>query len=421
MIGVTISNKDRHKLFYDTLSMWRQLMPKEGVLVVVDDASNPPLVVPDDVTLVRNKYRLGVSMTKNKGIAALMDAGCDHLFLADSDVFPVVKDWWQPYVDSPEPHLSAQWAKIPSRPGLQNRWRIEHDDGTHFSISFPRGVLLYAERKVIDTVGGMDPCYGVYSGEHVEWAQRIHDAGLTTWRFADVCGSDKIWYSHDKEQGNTVGSCFSLPERRKLAKSNGLLWEKKRPDGPYVPYREGDGVQDYGLGPSLGDEPLDALKHVLSQHPAGVAVEAGVGSGGSTRLIANKMPVIGFDSFLGLPADWRVGFPAGSFACDPPQIENVIIVTGLFEDTMPDFDFAALGYIGILHLDADLYSSTATALKHIGPHLQPGSYICFDEYHSWPGWENDGECRAWKQYTAESSIGWTVIGRGPEQLVLRVI
>ncbi|EUA60279.1 putative phage protein [Mycobacteroides abscessus 1948] len=48
-------------------------------------------------------------MAKNRCIAELMDLGCDHLFLADDDVWPTVDEWWKPYVESPEPHLSFQW------------------------------------------------------------------------------------------------------------------------------------------------------------------------------------------------------------------------------------------------------------------------------------------------------------------------
>lgn len=48
---------------------------------------------------------------------------------------------------------------------------------------------------MIDTVGGMDTGYGAHGGEHVDWSQRIHDAGLTRWPFADVRGSHNLIYS----------------------------------------------------------------------------------------------------------------------------------------------------------------------------------------------------------------------------------
>ncbi|SIN50927.1 Bacteriophage protein [Mycobacteroides abscessus subsp. bolletii] len=46
------------------------------------------------------------------------------------------------------------------------------------------------------------------------------------------------------------------------------------------------------------------------------------------------MPVIGFDSFTGLPEDWREGFPEGSFAHKPPAINNTRLVIGRYADTL---------------------------------------------------------------------------------------
>ena len=50
-------------------------------------------------------------MTKNLGIAALMDAGCEHLFLADDDVWPIRNGWAELYMNHPEPHLMHCWGR----------------------------------------------------------------------------------------------------------------------------------------------------------------------------------------------------------------------------------------------------------------------------------------------------------------------
>lgn len=419
MIGVAISTRNRRPLFERSFTQWRRFMPAGSVCVVVDDASDTPLFGNDDISngsyyrLIVHENRLGVAMTKNDGIAALMDAGCEHLFLADDDVYPQTSQWWKPYVESPEPHLSYQWP----RPG--GRWKIEHRDGVHFSLSFPRGVLLYAQRRVIDTVGGMDPSYGAWGGEHVEWSQRIYDAGLTSWRFADVCGSDKLWHSLDQRSGNSIGSSFPIGERRKMAKACGEQWGKRR-DSPFVSYRQQDGWQDYGLGPYITREGhrYALLEYILGMHPAGAALEFGVGCGESTRLIAKEMPVYGFDSFKGLPTAWRPGFPAGMFATDEiPAIDNATMVVGLFEDTVADFRMPP--YVGLVHLDADLYSSTATALDGLRGHLQPGCYVVFDEWWGYPG-SADHEELAWREFAADTGISWTVVGHDREQWAIRI-
>lgn len=159
------------------------------------------------------------------------------------------------------------------------------------------------------------------------------------------------------------------------------------------------------------------LAHTLALKPDGVALEFGVGGGDSTRLIAAHMPVTAFDSFQGLPEDWREGYPAGMFAQDTvPKIDNATIVVGLFEDTLPGFDFADLD-IGLLHLDADLYSSTRTVLEHVGPHLNPGCYVVFDEWHGYIG-AKDYEQRAWREFAGH--LDWTVVGHSDQAWAIRI-
>lgn len=172
------------------------------------------------------------------------------------------------------------------------------------------------------------------------------------------------------------------------------------------------------LGPRLVDTYDGLLRHVLALHPPGIALEFGVARGGTLALIAATMPAIGFDSFTGLPEDWRSGFDAGRFACDPPDIPGAQLVVGLFADTLSGWQ--PPGPIGLVHIDCDLYSSTATVLHHIGPHLEPGCLIVFDEFWNWPGWETDGECRAWAEYVAATGTAFDVLGHGPEQLAIRI-
>ncbi|PKQ59736.1 hypothetical protein B5566_02525 [Mycobacterium sp. MHSD3] len=177
--------------------------------------------------------------------------------------------------------------------------------------------------------------------------------------------------------------------------------------------------QDYSLGPRLAKTYEGTLDHVLGLNPSGSAIEFGVGSGNSLRRIAQKMPVVGFDSFEGLPERWRDGFEAGSFACMPPDVPNSALLCGWFKDTLPWFCFTNLD-VGLWHLDADLYSSTATILNHIGPYLKSGAYIVFDEYHGYPGADGAHEQKAWREFVERTNIKWSVIGHGPEQWAIRI-
>lgn len=144
------------------------------------------------------------------------------------------------------------------------------------------------------------------------------------------------------------------------------------------------------------------LRKALEMDPEGVALEFGVAAGISTRLIAAVMPVIGFDSWQGLPEDWREGFPAGSMKCPKPVgIQNAQLVEGWFEDTLPAFDFSGR-HIGLVNIDCDLYSSTATVFKHVGPYLKSGCILVLDDYE--PG--DPHVCKAF--WEAVEFFGWEV-------------
>jgi predicted O-methyltransferase YrrM len=175
--------------------------------------------------------------------------------------------------------------------------------------------------------------------------------------------------------------------------------------------------------PTLED-PIATLKHALSLAPTdGMALEFGVATGGTLTVIAaargNKQ-VFGFDSFQGLPEDWRTNIPAGTFKTDDlPEVPGAELVVGLFEHTLPDFLASHSDPVAFIHLDADLYSSTATVLEHVGPRLQPGTVIVFDEYFNYPGWE-EHEHRAWQEFVAKSAIEFRYVAytRDDEQVAL---
>ena len=175
----------------------------------------------------------------------------------------------------------------------------------------------------------------------------------------------------------------------------------------------------FDLGPRIETgEHYALLRHTLTLQPKGTALEFGVGPGESTRIIADHMPVIGFDSWQGLPEDWRQEFPKGSFTHQPPNVPGAEFVDGWFEDTVPGFDFESLGFIGLIHLDADLYSSTATALKHLTPVLESGCFLVFDEFHSYPE-AAEHEQRAFREFI-EPFFDYRVIGHGHEAWSIQI-
>lgn len=232
-VGIAITTRNRRDVFDKTLAEFQRLTPGAAI-VVVDDASDDP--IPDAIRFNEN---VGIARAKNAGIAALMDLGVEHLFLADDDTYPLVEDWWKPYVESPEPHLMYLFKDIDRRRYLTTPPTV-YEDGRHFALSHPRGCLLYVHRSVVETVGGLRPEFGIWGHEHVEYSTRIHTAGLTTHRFQDVVGSSKLIYSIDEHYTEHPGFKRAVDPkvRQEHLARNEALFERYRGSADFVPYRE---------------------------------------------------------------------------------------------------------------------------------------------------------------------------------------
>ncbi len=93
----------------------------------------------------------------------------------------------------------------------------------------------------------------------------------------------------------------------------------------------------------------------------------------------------GFDTFEGLPEQWGSDCPPGTFSTQGqlPKIEDprTHFIKGLFSETLLPFlrDYQRQSQI-ILHMDADLYSSTLYVLSQFSGLLQPGDIVIFDEF-----------------------------------------
>jgi hypothetical protein len=95
---------------------------------------------------------------------------------------------------------------------------------------------------------------------------------------------------------------------------------------------------------------------------------------------------VGFDTFEGLPERWgRRQVGAYSTAGQVPKIDDPRcgFEIGMFQDTLPGFlRREPLGRRLVVHLDADLYSSTLFVLTTLHARLQAGDLLLFDEIGS---------------------------------------
>jgi hypothetical protein len=172
--------------------------------------------------------------------------------------------------------------------------------------------------------------------------------------------------------------------------------------------------------------PHKTLEHALSLAPeGGLALEFGVYTGGTLKIIAEAREgkdVYGFDSFEGLPEDWRNGFPAATFTMDGlPDVPGAELVVGWFDEVLPKFLEQHEGPVTFLHVDCDLYSSTKTVLDLVGPRLVEGSIVVFDEYFNYPQWQQH-EHKAWMEHVEAHGIGFDYLGYtyDHEQVVVKV-
>lgn len=210
-IGVGITTHNRPEVLERALSHWRQYLPPDALLVVVDDGSSEPVQGAD----YRFETPVGIARAKNKCME-LLAPYVGHMFLADDDVWPTDAAWWTPYVNSPLPHLMYLF-KDPTPTGHADTPPEVYRDEHHFGYSHPRGCLLYAQTFVLYEVGGMDPGYGRWGWEHVDWSQRVYNAGLTPAPFLDVHGSSSLWYSMDEHWKDEPQFTRSVPRETRRA------------------------------------------------------------------------------------------------------------------------------------------------------------------------------------------------------------
>ena len=236
-IGIAITTHNRPQVLANSLEQHRKHLPTGAVVFVIDDGSNPPAKVPDWCKLIRHDKSLGIVASKNASLECLMDSGCEHLFLWDDDAYAIADNWHQPYIDSPEPHLAYQFLDL-AGPRKINDMTVLYRDDKHIAYTGQRGVMLYFHRSAIEKVGGFDTVYGRGMYEHPDLALRIHNAGLSTWAFADVAGSEKLIHSMDEYE--EVSRSIPRPERESLAKTNARIYSARRDSGysGYAPYRQ---------------------------------------------------------------------------------------------------------------------------------------------------------------------------------------
>ena len=159
-------------------------------------------------------------------------------------------------------------------------------------------------------------------------------------------------------------------------------------------------------------------------------LEFGVYKGDSLRwwLEHNLYPsskFVGFDTFTGLPEDWGK-LKQSTFSTEgrTPKINDsrVSFAIGLFQDTLGPFlnEFSSTRR-KVIHLDADLYSSTLFVLTSLGPKLKGGDIIIFDEFAASKGLTH--EFRSLCDFAAAYRCNYRLLGaaRFYKQVAIQIV
>jgi hypothetical protein len=160
-------------------------------------------------------------------------------------------------------------------------------------------------------------------------------------------------------------------------------------------------------------DPIALRKHALQDAPRdGMLMEFGVWKGMWINRMASwtNRQFFGFDSFEGLPEAWTT-VDRGFFALPelPKVRENVTLVKGWFNESLPPFLETHREPVAFIHMDCDLYSSTRTVLDLLKDRLVAGTVIVFDDFLMQPGWQRE-EHKAWFDFVAEHNIGFDYLG-----------
>tara|TARA_R100000008_G_scaffold84123_1_gene70792 strand:- start:1836 stop:2471 length:636 start_codon:yes stop_codon:yes gene_type:complete len=164
-----------------------------------------------------------------------------------------------------------------------------------------------------------------------------------------------------------------------------------------------------------------SLAHVNIQ---GLWMEFGVHDGTTLNLIAELMQIsrrgevmfYGFDSFEGLPEDWKEEGDRKNFDLkgELPKVafDNIRLVKGWFDKTIPAFkklDLAKEQKAAMIHIDSDIYSSAATVLEELKDKIVKGTVILFDQYHDGSGKYpeyKDHEYKAWAEFSEKYQVSY---------------
>lgn len=156
----------------------------------------------------------------------------------------------------------------------------------------------------------------------------------------------------------------------------------------------------------------------------GIVAEFGVFSGKTIKLISERFEdrkVFGFDSFEGLSHDWQLTGSDYKVKKDlfcthgklPDVNDNVELIKGYFDQTLPGFLEQNEGPMAFMHVDCDIYESTKVIFDLCEDRIVPGTVIVFDEFFDYMH-----EALAFYEYLERTGRSFEWICHGGDQGIM---
>lgn len=143
-----------------------------------------------------------------------------------------------------------------------------------------------------------------------------------------------------------------------------------------VKYEERFKLHEFVFEEEIRNEAIDYLEFGVA---SGIAIKWWVEKNNNP-----ESRFFGFDVFTGLPEDFGVmkkhDYDTSGIVPDIKD-DRVNFISGLFQDSLPGFlENYTYSHRKVIHMDADLYSSTLYVLTSLSPCLQKEDIIIFDEF-----------------------------------------
>lgn len=206
MIGIGITTRNRYHILRNVLNHWLDNTTEDFIIHVCVDDQDPVNqeayvgAIGNDAEFELQHTRIGIAKAKNVNLRYLRSLGCDKIFLADDDIFPVRKGYekmfdgsyiMQQYVDSRLEGAIGRFNTCINMLKKKNGF-ILYDDSP--------GCLQYITKDVTEEFNDE---FGIYGFEHIEWNRRVAK-NHNLHPFVSPDGIDDYFYSPDLH-GNLMG------------------------------------------------------------------------------------------------------------------------------------------------------------------------------------------------------------------------